>query len=364
MANREWAASDENNYSHWVETSWTNDVFTNPKSILYNLKTDCADASYAMRAFYAFQNGLPVYFRRHDGNPVNQTMTMFDNIKDSNQRFRAYLNYLFDATSTYTLGRDTYPIAITREQLRAGTVYVSPGIHSYQITGLDQYGIPQTLSSTVPRKERLLFSHYGFPFYIPQDIKNKRDGFRAFITKNNPAVYEQYDIGQQYGDDFLAYQKTMIQKLKLEAEPFEKRITRIKGNLCFFSRERAVLVADAFVKHQEKGGACFGPADFDDYSTYIRDKKLKSYFTEFKKMTTEPGWQNTSLEAKHMLLSAFLEEISSGDCSVETSLPRKPIISLSEIFSALESGRIVSDPNATMAQRWGLEPYAPQCPLY
>lgn len=61
-----WNEENELAYSKWVETSWTNDVFTNARSPLYGLKTDCADASYAMRAYYAFLNGLPVYFHRYD----------------------------------------------------------------------------------------------------------------------------------------------------------------------------------------------------------------------------------------------------------------------------------------------------------
>ena len=65
-----------------------------------------------------------------------------------------------------------------------------------------------------------------------------------------------------------------------------------------------------------------------------------------------------------MLLSAFLDEIPDEDCVIETSLPRKSILRLSEIFKALTDDKIVSDPNANIAQRWGLEPYTAQCPIY
>ncbi len=363
--NKVWNEENELAYSKWVETSWTNDVFTNTRSPLYGLKTDCADASYAMRAYYAFLNGLPVYFHRYDGVKIDQTMTAFDHIKDPVSRLRGYLNYVFDVTDTRTLSRDTYPIDINRDQLRAGIVYVSPGIHSYQITGLDIYGIPQTLSSTVPREQRLLFSHYGFPFYVPQDTKKYLDGFRAFRTGvQHNSSKEQFEIAATAEGDFISYQEKMIKKLQVKVEPFDRRIARIKGNLCFFSRERAVLVADAFVAQQAQGGSCFSAAAFDGYSTYIRDEKLKKYFTELRKMTSAAAWAHTSHVAKKSLLSVFLMEIPENDCTVETSLPLKPTLRLAEIYQALEEKRIVSDPNATMAQRWGLEAYSPMCPIY
>lgn len=360
-----WSDEIESEYSAWVETNWTNDVFTNTQSPLFGLKTDCADASYAMRAYYAFLNGLPVYFHRYDGAKVDQTMTAFDHIKDPISRFRSYLNYLFEATDTRTLSRDTYAIDINRQQVRAGIVYVSPGIHSYQITGLDIFGVPKTLSSTVPREQRVLFSHYGFPFYVPQDTKNYLDGFRAFKTDiARKSSKEQFQMAESIAGDFISYQEKMIQKLQLQTEPFDRRITRIKGNLCFFSRERAVLVTDAFVVHQAQGGSCFGSAAFDSYSTYVRDEKLKKYFLELKKMTLSPRWAATPQTAKKNLLSVFLIDIPDDDCTVETSLPVKPTLRLAEIYQALETKKIVSDPNATMAQRWGLEPYKPMCRIY
>lgn len=361
---KSWTDANEDAYSKWVSENWTNDVFTNPDSSLYGLKTDCADASYAMRAYYAYLNGLPVDFHRYDGTKIDQSMSSFDHIQDPLSRFRSYLNYVFDVTDTRTLSRDTYPIDINRQTIRAGVVYVSPGIHSYQITGLDEYGIPQTLSSTVPREQRLLFSHYGFPFYIPQDTKKFSDGFRAFRAGSVSQSIEQFSIGASSSGDFIQYQDKMIKRLQLKIEPFDRRVSRIKGNLCFFSRERAVLVADAFVAKNASGDSCFGANAFDGYSTYIRDEKLKKYFEELKKMTTAPAWSTTATETKKNLLSAFLMEIPDTECTVETSLPLKPMLRLAEIYKSLEEKKIISDPNATMAQRWGLEPYQQKCPIY
>ncbi|MBL7542672.1 MAG: hypothetical protein JNL11_02600 [Bdellovibrionaceae bacterium] len=360
-----WNEQLESQYSQWVEVNWTNDVFTNPQSPLYGLKTDCADASYAMRAYFAYVNRLPFTFHRFDGSRSSQAISQFDHLRESLTRFRAFLNHVFDVTSTYTLSLDTYPIAINRQALRAGTVYVSPGIHSYQIIGVDIYGIPKTLSSTVPRETRVLFFNHGFPFYMPGDSRRNLDGFRAFKSFDDiRASNEQFQIAASAGGDFIQYQKMMILKLGEVDEPFERKVKRVKSNLCFFSRERAVQVADAYVEHQGRGGTCFGRAGFDDYSTYVRDKKLKSYFQEFKKMTAEQSWANTPTEIKKILLSVFLFEIPDDDCVVETSLVQKPYLRLADINKALDEDRLVSDPNANMLQRWGLESYAPICPIY
>ena len=40
----DWDEAKEQAYSEWVNQHWTNDVFTNPTSALFGLKTDCADA--------------------------------------------------------------------------------------------------------------------------------------------------------------------------------------------------------------------------------------------------------------------------------------------------------------------------------
>ncbi len=359
-----WTDEIEKQYSNWVSEKWTNDIFKNPDSDLVGLKTDCADATYTMRAYFAYLKRLPFSFHRFDGTIVNQNTSQFDKITDPLGRFRAFLNSMYDLTSTYTLSKDTFPIPISREYLIPGTIYLSPGIHSYQITGLDEFGIPNTLSSTVPKDDRILFNHYGFPFYLPQEFQKKSDGYRSFRKIDDLNSSEQFELSKKSNGDFIEFQKLMIKKLALKTEPFERRIKRIKGNLCFFSRERAVLVADAYVKHFARNNQCFGPAEFDDYSTYIRDKKLKNYFVEYKKMTHEPEWQNTTTEAKKILLSSFLREIPDSDCTIETSLPRKPVLSLADIYEALESSALVSDPNATMAQRWGVDPYKPQCPIY
>ncbi len=49
----QWTDLWEEAYSKWVVAHWKINIFTDQNSILYNIPTDCADASYNMRALFA-----------------------------------------------------------------------------------------------------------------------------------------------------------------------------------------------------------------------------------------------------------------------------------------------------------------------
>ena len=54
-----WTIEEEDRYSNWVKENWKADIFINPDSPYFAIPTDCADAAYAMRIIYAFENKLP-----------------------------------------------------------------------------------------------------------------------------------------------------------------------------------------------------------------------------------------------------------------------------------------------------------------
>ena len=55
--NNSWDQTWEDRYSDWVKTSFNEDVFT--QGSYKGIATDCADAVYAARLIFAFENQLP-----------------------------------------------------------------------------------------------------------------------------------------------------------------------------------------------------------------------------------------------------------------------------------------------------------------
>lgn len=362
-----WDQNWEKQYSSWVEKNWQQDIFTNESSLLYNLKTDCADASYAMRATFSYLHKLPFQFTSSSGRKINQASIVFDQVGNKDQRFRLFLEYVFTNTNTQTLSVDTYPVAISRETLRPGMLYVAPGIHSYQVIKLDIYGNIQTLSSTVPKAVRVLFLNHSFPFYLPSDFHKFSDGFRAFRWPEglNPnESKDQFDISRQAQGSFIVYSNQLIFRLSLKSEPLEFKIKRHLESLCYYARERSVLVAQAYVKKLARKGSCLDRSQFEDYSTYQRDSRLKEYFNYLQSLKSDLDWQTLPEELKARYLSLFNNYYQDSFCQIETSWPGKPLLSLYEIRQALVAGKLVANPNADIEQRWGLKEFTAKNSCY
>ncbi|HFD86690.1 MAG TPA: hypothetical protein ENJ35_03325 [Gammaproteobacteria bacterium] len=53
-------------------------------------------------------------------------------------------------------------------------------------------------------------------------------------------------------------------------------------------------------------------------------------------------------------------------CSVESGVPFYPVLDLRDVWLAIWTGQLASDPNAPLAYRWGLAGAAwePSCPVY
>lgn len=362
-----WNADWEERYSSWVENNWTQNVFLDSSSLLFNLKTDCADASYAMRATFSYQQRLPFSVTSSSGSKINSSLSIFDHVANRDQRFRLFLEYVFVNTNTQTLSLDTYPIGVTRQDLKPGVLYVAPGIHSYQIVKLDVFGNIQTLSSTVPRAARILFLNHSFPFYFPTDFKKFSDGFRAFRWPDNLNARqdkEQFIISQRSQGSFVTYSNELIARLAIKPEPLGLKVQRHLESLCYYSRERAVLVAQAYVKRLQRKGACFDKSQFEDYSTYQRDSRLKEYFNYLQSLKADGQWSSLSEELKTRYLSVFNSYYQDSFCQVETSWPGKPLLSLYEIRKALFDGKMIANPNADLEQRWGLKEFTEKNPCY
>ena len=54
-----WDDFYKQSYSDWMKNEVKTDMFTNKNSRYYGIKVDCADVTYALRAVFSYENGLP-----------------------------------------------------------------------------------------------------------------------------------------------------------------------------------------------------------------------------------------------------------------------------------------------------------------
>jgi len=386
-----WTTEDETNYSRWVKEKFAPDVFW--KTGAYpNTSTDCADSAYAMRMIYAYENNLPFAIKQVDGTSgllTNET-AKFDRIKNSRERFLAFLNYVMDMTSSSTLANDTYPIEITRESLTPGSIYLATGTHVYQVVDVTEGGTTIIQYSTVPRAVRVLSRVDMFPNYVPGDLKIKGrqniDGFRRF---KQPQMYkasdstlphyslEQFAKAQEFSMSGLKFYEWTQSRLAIRPETAHEKIQRSLLLVCYASWDRAEAVNDGVFAFQVKKikdnqNFCFNASEYDSYSTPTRDKRLINYFEHLHLLPEIPGYAEYRGEMKEMIEQIIgrtrtekMENRLFEWCDINRQVggPGRPM-SLSELHDLALGGRLVSDPHANTLQRWGLETFTPTCRQY
>jgi hypothetical protein len=295
-----------------VETSWTTNIFTKPGTPLYNIKTDCADASYAMRIYFSYLNKLPFKMLNNPKNGKGTTKYLSNDLNNfdkfgntSEKRLIAFLKYIMrDVASTSSLANDTYPIAINRNSLRPGIVYVSPNDHSLQISSINKMGIGTSYSSTSPAAVRELSVTDGFPFFIPEDFSAHKDGYRAFkqphqyeLDEKSLPNYslEQYDIAKEADEsvyDFIAIVQDKMKDPNAAPESFDSKIKRIFTIIRKKVDARVAVIQESEKIRDEKDTQVFSESETDTYSTYSRDAQLSEVIIYLKWLANSDDFSN------------------------------------------------------------------------
>ena len=126
----QWSEAWMQKYSDWIRDEFNKDFY-----LKYNIKTDCADVIYSTHWIFARMHGLPM------ATTMTGSHTLFtqDSMKKEwvklathnewhkDERFLAALNYILRNSFTGTLRIDAYPIAISKNTFREGTIYLTHG---------------------------------------------------------------------------------------------------------------------------------------------------------------------------------------------------------------------------------------------
>ncbi len=109
QANKQWNLKWEEKYAAWI----VNDVTTNFLEAI-QLKVDCADLCYVVRATFSRIHHLPFLAHDYKGASLSHANNSFNNLPTHSEwqydkRFRAFLNALVNHVSTASFKYDTYP---------------------------------------------------------------------------------------------------------------------------------------------------------------------------------------------------------------------------------------------------------------
>jgi hypothetical protein len=207
---------------------------------------DCADLPYFLRAYFAWKLGLPAGFRdcnRGNASSPPTCQALFTNEEPATgksalgvarQFMRKLANVAHSGSARTGLGDETtdlYPVAVTREALRPGTVYADPYGHVLMLVKW----VPQTASGG-----GLLLAVDGQPdgsvgrkrfwegtFLFASGEKSAGPGWKAFrpIVKGSGGAMTQMGNGPLAKDDrFAAFSR---EQETLSAEAFYARMAKL-----------------------------------------------------------------------------------------------------------------------------------------
>ncbi|MBX3018025.1 MAG: hypothetical protein KF767_09055 [Bdellovibrionaceae bacterium] len=264
------------------------------------IPTDCADAAYALRIIFAYENRLPVSFRTWNGTMTNAT-SEFDGEKDPVKRVRRFMAKVNNSTNTRSLVNDTYPVAIRAGVLRPGVMFLHPqgdsetpltyrAGHVYYLQNVRENGIIRFISSTVPAAIRSLDPRNGIIF-TPME---RDGGYRAWVwpdSSDRPNYSEeQFQIGEwrprayRDGSAWHRWARAVEQRIRSREPTPEEGIRANLENLTIVVQNRAKAVVTGWKFYQENynPGQCMNERDYSSYSTPTRDVKVQVELQYFR----------------------------------------------------------------------------------
>ncbi len=373
--NHSWTEQDETQFSLFLQNEWQTDVFSNPKSDYYGIKTDCADAVYAARIVFSAREGLPVKFSdvTKSGSYLSQEMSRWDNLPRL-ERVKRFISYTGDLVSTLTLESDTYPVTISKEYFRPGVIFLSPILSSYEksVTGfhgghaeyiknIDDIGFVEAIASTSPKAARTLSLNKN-PYMAA--LVN-RGGFRKWKQP------QQYNISSDklpgYGLDqfkiadwaplklitrrqIYQWHETIRRTLRTRAPSFDERVDIVVDSICSLLTTRAELVQQGWSEVSKGGGRCLSVDLADQYSTDSRDQRIRGSYFQLGDLY---DWKKRE-DGDDILGSVEDAQEKLQKCSIQYWPGR--FMSTWEIYPRVRDGLLESSANYAPAVRWGFRP--------
>lgn len=376
-----WTQEYEQEYSEWVKSAAVKEtIFTDPLSPYHGINPDCADATYALRAVFAYEHKLPFVITApsgsRDGRTLNNRMTKWDSAgSTSAKRLVAMLTEIGDSVGTESLAYfDTYPTTI--KSISAGSLFLYKVKarfgrfirHAYTIKNVNPVGTFETIYSTQANKkaaqplirkksmefENLPHAPWGFKkFRWPEHLGKDLSAIPSELSPSN----EQFDLATQLGHDFFKYVRKSVATLN---ETLGERVNRSFEAVCAESVARVDYVNQALEWLSKNSNRCMNYEEFDAYSTPQRDLGLKDLFEKLKEAYRDAESAG-ELRSANPEIAAFTRFIFKGIGSTHAELLAAcPVnyrpgatLDLATLWKRIEKEQLSSHPNDMVELRWG-----------
>lgn len=376
-SNRSFTTSDEKSYSQWIKEKVSADIFSNRESPYYGIKTDCADAAFALRAIYAFENKLSFEFIDNSGRAITEESTYFDNVSELGiNRLKALIEYIGENIGSEMLAnQNTYPIELS--SLRPGDLYITKWTnsrgqetrHVYIIKDILPTGDLLLYSSTQPRAVRPLLPRKGMPLHF---FTEKPYGFKRFkgsVENYSLMEYEWMNLGEK---TFFNQLKDLLKKSE---DSLQLNIERRIENICVALTTRSDIVEMAIEEKKHLKKKCFSKEVFDELSTPSRDKNIIKDIERLRN-----GYKSIKLAGKQSEIdseiSLGLDYLIGDDTGAMALAALKRFCAVSVVFGSVQimtlsmksffdryNAQLISyNPNESLGARWGLEKESKICP--
>lgn len=355
-----WNEDFESRYAEWLTQNFDERFFLDGP--WGGMKTDCADAVYGSRIIFSYLNSLPFVLSTKDTKFSHQT-TAFDHISDPHLRVRAFIDFVNDRTWTGSLSRHTYPVALRREAIRPGVIWMKPGhvetVIQVRATGVvDLRGswlpgairkmITITTLGHVPRSEAHGFRRWIWPQNLGRDLKSQPgydDAQFAGILKT-PAPKNALDQYREIAQFEEGVRRRLAEAKAVEEKPVEVS-ERLVHDFCALVESRSEVVRDGY-EYSSKVKRCLNEKEYHAYSTPSRDSNLRRVVIGIGLL-----FENDLGRVRQALRSCAPIEVDEG-VSVRAE----------DFYRRLLTLDFSSDPHDRPAARFGFEPPAEICASY
>jgi hypothetical protein len=313
VGDRRWTVEEERQFEKWVDETITEDFF-----IRTNIRTDCADAVYAIRWIYARIAHLPAAATTTDGKRIGHWSTDWKHLPthpewDQDERFRAALLTLFPRTWTGTLPLDTYPVRISPDSVRPGTLFLvtesHTGIIGHVFLDGSQAHPLQTWESALPVKVQKLNLRYFFSARPEAKARSGLVKFRWPVSENGewkylPVQEHPFYSEEQYASDFCKGYADFVEAVSRRIDPTTydptEKLVNVMGTITRFLRERVPIVLAGY--EQCGNGGCPEASElWEIHSTPGRDGTIISLMDHLSQIIElnhlDPGMLKKMMEA-------------------------------------------------------------------
>ena len=392
-ANNGWNAASETKFADFIENRVPTDIFVNPNSPYKGISTDCADAIYVLRAIFAYENGLLFAMRESGGGGklITSDMDRWDS-QPAEKRLRSFLTFVRMQGTTQTLPNDTYPIAISKNYVTPGTVYLNTELsgtsnmgHVEFVKSIDVTGYLLFVSSTVPEAVRRLNTTMvntlapqntdsGFRrFKQPQDYGKNAKDLPGYSTEQfRLAEWAPHKLSVRL--EIFSWHEAVRNRLRDRVPTLNESMTFLTTNICNLLKSRVPVVNAAWEKLKSRGGQCFAEAgeDYDNYSTPERDTRIFDNYALLEELlkiqdprskaervlnlvrqSRGAGQGPIAPRAKNEAYDISKAKDLLQDCEIEFAA--NEFVDAYKLYRVTKSGHLESDPNYNVRVRWGVE---------